>query len=434
MPAPDTIFALSSGRPPAAVAVLRISGPRAGEVATLLAGSPPFPRAASVRTLRDPASQDVLDRALTLFFPAPRSATGEDVLELHLHGGRAAVARGLRVLADLPGLRPAAPREFTRRAHANGKLDLAEVEGLADLVAAESEAQRRQALAQASGALSRRVVAWRSRIVRALAFAEAGLDFADEGDVADDVAAGIAGEVTPLLAELREVLADAARGERVRDGVVMALAGPPNAGKSTLLNHLAGRDAAIVSPVPGTTRDVVEVHLELAGQAVTLLDTAGLRETIDPVETEGVRRALARAEAADLVLWLSDTAELPPPALSGAVCLLSKADLDVSPAPVGWLAISVATGRGLPELVARLEAAAGRWAGGEPALVTRERQRLALAAAASALANALAPHAGREELQAEELRLAAHALDRLIGKVDVEDVLDSLFSTFCIGK
>lgn len=433
MPAADTIFALSSGRPPAAVAVVRISGPRAAAVAGALAGHCPPPRQASLRTLREPGSHEVLDRALVLFFPGPRSATGEDIVELHLHGGRAVLARMLRTLGDMPGLRPAEPGEFTRRAHANGKLDLAEVEGLADLVAAETEAQRRQALAQASGALSQRVSGWRGRIVRALAFAEAGLDFADEGDVAADVASRIEAEIAPLVIELSQVLADAARGERVRDGLVVALCGPPNAGKSTLLNRLAGREVAIVSPSPGTTRDVLEVHLELAGQAVTLLDTAGLRETSEPVEREGVRRALARAEAADLVLWLSDTSAEPPPTMSGALRLRSKADAS-GDAPPGWLAVSAATGRGLPELLAGIEAEAARIAGGEPALVTRARQRLALVAAAEALERALAPHAGREELQAEELRLAARALDRLIGKVDVEDVLDALFSTFCIGK
>lgn len=434
MSAATTIFALSSGRPPAAVAVVRLSGPQAGAVAATLAGACPPPRLATLRTLRDPASGDELDRALLLFFPGPASATGEDVLEVHLHGGRAVVARVLGVLARLPGLCPAEPGGFTRRAHANGKMDLSEVEGLADLVAAESEAQRRQALAQASGALSRQVAGWRGRIIRALAFAEAGLDFSDEGDVAADVAIRIAADVDPLLGELRRVLADAARGERVRDGLVVALAGPPNAGKSTLLNRLAGREAAIVSPLPGTTRDVVEVHLELAGQAVTLLDTAGLRPTDDPVEAEGVRRARARAEAADLVLWLSEEALSPPPGLEGALCLRTKSDTAKAPAPPGWLAISAATDAGMSDLIARLEAEAEQHIGGEPALVTRERQRRALETAIAALERALAAPAGREELQAEDLRLAARALDRLIGKVDVEDVLDALFRTFCIGK
>jgi len=429
----DTIFALSSGRPPSGVAVVRISGPDAGAALRALCGSLPAPRHASYVRLDDPADGTPLDRALVLFFPGPASATGEDVAELHLHGGRAVVAAVLRALGRLPRLRPAEAGEFTRRAHAGGKLDLAEVEGLADLIAAETEAQRRQALALASGALSRRVGGWRTGLIGILALLEAAIDFSDEGDVAEDVARDAVAGIVALQRELAEALQDAGRGERVRDGLVVAIAGPPNAGKSTLLNRLAGREAAIVSEIPGTARDVLEVHLELAGQAVTLLDTAGLRETADAVEAEGVRRARARAEAADLVLWLSDSAQAPPPALSAAVRVRTKLDRGME-VPPGWLGISAASGAGMDALLALLEAQAEALAGGAPALVSRERQRLALERAAEHLARAGGAFAGHEELRAEEVRLAVRALDQLIGRVDVEDVLDALFGTFCIGK
>lgn len=429
----DTIFALSSGRPPSGVAVVRISGPAAGDAVRALMGDLPPPRRARYGALRDPADGTVLDRGLALFFPGPASATGEDVAELHLHGGRAVVAAVLRALGDLPGLRPAEAGEFTRRAFASGKMDLAEVEGLADLIAAETEAQRRQALALASGALSRRIGGWRAALVQALALVEASIDFSDEGDVPDDLVAEARAVIGPLAAEVAAAVRDADRGERVRAGLTVAIAGPPNAGKSTLLNRLAGREAAIVSPLPGTTRDVLEVHLELAGQAVLLLDTAGLRETADAVEQEGVRRALARAEAADLVLWLADDGAAPPAALARAIRVRTKADLGGG-VPADWIGVSAHSGAGVSALLARLEQEAEGLAGGEPALVTRERQRLALAAASGHLARADRDFAGREELRAEELRLAARALDRVIGRVDVEDVLDALFGTFCIGK
>lgn len=429
----DTIFALSSGRLPSGVAVVRLSGPQACAAARALCGALPPPRTARYGAFAHPATGEVLDCGLLLVFPGPASATGEDVAELHLHGGRAVVAAVLDALAALPGLRPAEPGEFTRRAHANGKLDLAEVEGLADLVAAESEAQRRQALALASGALSRRVGEWREGLVAALALLEAGLDFSDEGDVADDVSRRAVALIAPLRRSLGDALADAARGERVRDGLVVAIAGAPNAGKSTLLNRLAGREAAIVSPVPGTTRDVLEVHLELAGQAVTLLDTAGLRETGDAVEAEGVRRARARAEAADLVLWLSEDGAPAPEVFPDAIAVFTKTDRGTR-APSGFIGISAATGAGMDDLLAALSGRAERLGGREPALVTRARQRLGLERAELHLSNALGVFGDHEELRAEEVRLAIRALDAVIGRVDVEDVLDALFGGFCIGK
>lgn len=424
----ETIFALSSGRIPAGLAVVRISGPAAKNASLALIGRVPTPRQATLSTLRDPAGAP-LDSALMLFFPGPASATGEDVLELHLHGGRAVVAAVLRTLGDLPGLRLAEPGEFTRRAHANGKMDLSEAEGLGDLIAAETEAQRRQALGLASGALSRRVEHWRSRLVRALMLVEAGVDFSDEGDVPDSLLAPAREEARSLAAELAAAIADGARGERVREGLTVAIAGPPNAGKSTLLNRLAGREAAIVSAIPGTTRDLVEVHLDLAGQAVTLIDTAGLRETEDEIEAEGVRRARARAGAADMVLWLSADGTPPPDDLSGALRVRSKCDLGGGGE---GLPISAATGDGIDALVQQIAARAEALVGGEPALVTRARQREALEGALAHLRRAEELKA--DELLAEDLRLAARALDRVIGRVDVEDVLDALFRSFCIGK
>lgn len=430
----DTIFALSSGRVPSGVAVLRISGPRAREAGLALAGLVPPPRVARYAALREPGSGDLLDKGLMLFFPGPRSATGEDTLELHLHGGPAVVAAVLRTLAGLPGFRPAAAGEFTRRAHANGKMDLAEVEGLADLIVAESEAQRRQALAQSSGALSRAVAGWRERLIRALALVEATIDFSDEGDVPDDLTGPARAEAAALCTELTAALADADRGERVRDGFIIAIAGPPNAGKSTLLNRLAGREAAIVSPVPGTTRDVLEVHLHLAGQAVTLVDTAGLRETDDLVEAEGVRRARARAEGSDLVLWLSDDGTAPPTDMPAPLRVRTKADVTGAEGEEDEIVISAQTGAGINTLIAEMERRLGEMGGGEPALVTRERQRHALSDALYELDAALAIQTHDEDLMAEHLRLAARALDQVVGRVDVEDVLESLFRTFCIGK
>ena len=302
----STIYALSSGRPPAAIAVVRISGSLAGPVLEKLIGRVPEPRKAALVRVRDPGNGETIDEALALWFPAPRSETGEDVAELQLHGGQAVIAGVLDALGRIDGCRMAEPGEFTRRAFENGQLDLTAVEGLADLIAAETPAQRKQAFRQLKGLIGDRAEAWRHRLIGALALVEARIDFADEADVPEDLIGPAVHAAQQLRSEIVEALAGGGRGERLREGLVVAIAGPPNAGKSTLLNRLARRDVAIVSPYPGTTRDVIEVHLDLDGYPVTLLDTAGIRDSAEPVEQEGVRRARERAADADLVLWVID--------------------------------------------------------------------------------------------------------------------------------
>jgi tRNA modification GTPase len=438
----DTIFALSSGRGLAAVAVVRISGPQARVALERLAGKIPEPRRAAHAIVRDPKSGDVIDDALALWFPGPRSETGDDMVEFQVHGGRAILAAVFQALEDIEGFRPAIAGEFTRRALLNGKLDLSAVEGLGDLIAAETEAQRRQALRQYRGALARKVEEWRERLVAILASLEASIDFVDEGDVPEDLLTPATRAAVELLEDVCVALKDAERGERLRDGFVVAIAGPPNAGKSTLLNRLARREAAIVTDIPGTTRDPIEVALDLHGVPVILVDTAGVRETSDPVESEGVRRALGRAESADLVLWLvdADAAEIPsPPSAREVIRVRSKADRVDSEtqrrlAQAGELVLSTQSGLGMDALIDLLTRRAEAL-GGPPALVTHARQRQALSEAADRIASAInIAGAGREEIVAEELRLALRAFGRVTGRVDVEDVLDLVFRNFCVGK
>ena len=438
----DTIFALSSGRLPAAIAVVRVSGPRAGVALESLIGKVPEPRRAAHAMVRDPATGELIDDALALWFPAPRSETGEDVAEIHLHGGRAILAAVFQAIGNIDGLRPAQAGEFTRRALVNGKLDLSSVEGLGDLIAADTEAQRRQALAQFRGALAAKVEVWRERLISVLATLEAAIDFVDDGDVPEDLLAPAMRIAGKLESEIRIALKDAQRGERLREGFVVALAGPPNAGKSTLLNRLAQREAAIVTDIPGTTRDPIEVALDLGGVPVALVDTAGVRETQDVIEAEGVRRALERAKSADLLLWLVDAnaraAPSPPPArrflLVRTKCDLVDSDTQRRAEEEGQLPVSAHSGQGMDQLIGYLTREA-EVLGGEPALVTHARQRHALTEAADRVASAMSVAApGREELVAEELRLAARALGRVTGRVDVEDVLDQVFRNFCIGK
>lgn len=441
----DTIFALSSGRPPAGIAVVRISGPQASAAIERLAGRLPKPRVATFATLHR-AAGTAIDDAVVLFFPGPNSATGEDVVELQVHGSRAVLAALFEEIGTVSGLRAAEAGEFTRRAFENGKLDLTEAEGLDDLIHADTEAQRRQALRQFKGLLGERAEDWRQRIIEISALVEAGIDFSDEGDVPDELIAPARAKIESLRTEIAAVLASASRGERLRDGLVVAIAGPPNAGKSTLLNRLARREAAIVSPHAGTTRDVIEVQLDLDGFPVLLLDTAGIRDTNDPVEEEGVRRARTRAAEADLVLWLTESvADLARPRTQagGPVWLVkTKIDLPGHQAtrdlPDGFAAhfeISATQGKGLAELEVALATFAGDYfSSGESALVTRVRQKALLDQAAAALDRAGRVRAGADEILAEELRHAAHALGRLLGRVDVEDILDKIFKDFCIGK
>ena len=454
MTAGDTIFALSSAAGAAGVAVIRLSGPDAGGALRALAGRVPPPRHAALAALADPGSGAPLDRALVLWFPAPASFTGEDVAEIHCHGGRAVVDGLLAALGRRPGLRPAEPGEFSRRAFVNGKLDLTAAEGLADLVAAETAAQARQALRQLEGALGALYEGWRERLVQALAFVEAALDFADEelpDDTAEDARAGAAAVAREIAAHL----ADGRRGERLRTGAEIAVVGPPNAGKSSLVNRLARRDAAIVSAAPGTTRDIVEVRLDLDGVPATVADTAGLRAAHDPVEREGVRRAERRARAADRVVAVFDATAWPDIDAetvtrfggSGGLVVLNKCDLlggaEAARLPDrvgGWPAIAASclTGEGIDRLVDALAADPGGENAGpggaapDAPPLTRARHRAALESCAAALARFAA--ATEPELAAEDLRDAVRALGRIVGRADVEDVLDAVFASFCIGK
>jgi tRNA modification GTPase len=405
-----------------------------------LCGPPPPPRQAALRKMKDPRSGEVLDRGLALWLPGPASFTGEDIAELHVHGGRAVVGRLIDALLSVKGLRLAEPGEFARRAFENGRIDLTEVEGLADLIAAETEAQARQAIAQAEGGARALYESWREELVKAQALAEAGLDFADEADVAADAAVQADASVANLLARISKHLADR-RGERLRDGFRVVIAGPPNAGKSSLLNALAERDVAIVSEEAGTTRDVIEVHLDLAGLPVIVTDTAGLREAEGAVEAEGVRRALARVENADLVLWMVDatapqvedkSAYIAPNAVH--IRVLNKVDLVKSVEIADGVALSAKTGEGVAELVGLLTKRAEEGLGvGEPAVITRARHRAELEAAAEALGR-FREERGGPEIKAEQLRIAARHLGRLTGRIDVEEVLGAIFSEFCIGK
>ena len=440
-----TIYAPATAGGRAAVGVIRISGPEAGPACRHLTGrAPPPARRASLRRLRAPGFTAAIDDALVLWFPGPASATGEDLLELQHHGGAAIVRDLLDVLAGLPGLRPAAAGEFTRRAFLAGRLDLAQAEAVADLVDASTRAQAAQALRQLDGEAGRRCARWRERLLDALARIEAEIDFgADELDVATEALGGLRPELIGLVGELRRAEAGTIAAARLRDGIVVAVVGPPNVGKSSLVNRLARRDVAIVTPVAGTTRDVLEAQLELGGVPVTLLDTAGLRQSDDLVERLGVERALRRAAGADLVVEVRACGEDPGPA---APCLqappslvvLNKVDLLTGRPPPDerTLPVSCATGEGVDALVRALaDAAAGLTSGeGDPAF-TRARHRAALGDARRALERVLGAPTGAElALIAEDLRAALHAIAAITGAVGTEEVLDRVFATFCIGK
>jgi len=446
----DTVFALATAPGRAAVAVVRLSGPGAGTAVEALAGALPPAREARLRTLRD-AAGETIDRALVLWFPGPESYTGEDSAELHLHGGPAVVDAVGEALAAR-GLRLAEPGEFTRRAFEHGRMDLSQAEAVADLVDAETDGQRRQALAQLDGALARRHETWRAEIVETLALLEAAVDFPDE-ELPEDLAARARPGLERLRGELDAALADAARGEKVRDGYRIAIVGAPNAGKSSLLNWLVGRDAAIVTPTPGTTRDVIEIPLLIEGFKVLVADTAGVREASDAIEAEGVRRARAWAESADLRLWVVDAsgasgdwreaAELAQP---HDILTLNKADLPAGAdarAALAWASergvrpveASAAEGAGLDALHALIAATVSHaLSGAEFPAATRRRHRERLTEAREHIDRAAQALDRGAELAAEDVRLAGRALGRIAGRIDPESVLDRIFSSFCIGK
>ena len=435
----QTIFALSSGRAPSAIGIVRVSGPKADTALETLCGFIPARRVATLVTLKQ-ADGTAIDEGVALWFPGPGSATGEDIAEFQIHGGRAVIAAVFEALARIPTLRPAEPGEFTRRAFENGKLDLTEAEGLDDLIHADTERQRRQALRQMKGLLGDKAERWRRDIIEASALIEAGIDFPDEGDVPHDLLAPAQKKIAALRSEIEKTLAASGQSERLRDGLIVAIAGPPNAGKSTLLNRLARRDVAIVSPYAGTTRDVIEVHLDLDGYPVTLLDTAGVRETSDPIEQEGVRRAQERARHADLVLWVSDAGDdkssAPEQGSDHAPVwrVVNKIDTRAGNGSAQF-AISAARGDGVNDLVAAIGSYAADYFGaGESALIGRARHRTLLRETSDALGRAERLAGQGDELVAEELRIAIHSLGRLTGRVDVEDVLDAIFRDFCIGK
>jgi tRNA modification GTPase len=444
----DTIFARASGAGRAGITVFRLSGPGAPSVAEALSGPLPEPRRAELRALRTSAG-DLLDRGLVIRFAAPASFTGEDVVEFHLHGSRAVEIALYDALSQL-GARPAEPGEFTRRALINGKLDLAEVEGLADLLEAETSEQRKQALAQFSGRLSRAAEGWRRRLIAILTPLEAGIDFPDEEDVPAAIALRAAPEIARLIEELKRYRRDGARAQTLREGVSAAIIGAPNAGKSSLLNRLAGSERAIVSSCPGTTRDIIEARLDLGGAPVSLFDTAGLRpEPADEVEAEGMRRARLKAEAADIRILIIDVSRETPAAGEGRglrdmlrpgdFLLFNKIDLVPPPPEAPWgmaaFAVSAKTGAGIEAFLAALTEKTAELAGrGESAILTRARHQRAVELAIAHLESAARVTGLSPELAAEDVRMAARALGEITGAVGAEDILDSIFASFCIGK
>lgn len=449
----DTIFALSTPPGRSGVAVIRASGKEVRQLLTQMAGKIPVPRVAELVVLRHPQSHTALDRALIIYFQAPNSFTGEEVVEFHTHGGRAVVASVLSALGAIPGLRPAEPGEFTRRAFDNGKMALTEIEGLADLIHADTEAQRRQALRQMEGELGRLYEGWRGQLLHNLAHLEAFLDFPDE-DIDPKTMGQLQDSVKQIQTEIKAHLADNRRGEKLREGLYAAIIGPPNAGKSSLLNQLARREAAIVTEQAGTTRDIIEIGLDLGGWPITLADTAGLRETEDRIEQEGVRRAKRAAEQADLkILVLDATAPQSwrDPAFARlaenhCMIVLNKADLtpdnaqksvaiakELFPAALTIIPVSSQNAYNILELLNFIERQAAHiLGGGETTAITRLRHRLALESASDAATRFVV--AALPELAAEELRAATHALGSITGRVDVEEVLDVVFGEFCIGK
>lgn len=428
-----TIFAPATARGKAGISVIRLSGPESHAAVAALCGRLPPPRRASVCKLVWQGIQ--IDEGIVLLFEAGHSFSGEEMAELHLHGSTAVISATVQALSAQPGLRLAEPGEFTRRALENGKLDLTQVEGLADLIDAETEAQRRQALRVLSGAVGKRANGWRAQLIRAAALLEATIDFADE-DVPVDVTPEVTEIIDALLHDLRVEADGAVMAERIRDGFEVAIVGAPNAGKSTLLNALAGREAAITSAIAGTTRDIIEVRMDLAGLPVTLLDTAGLRETQDEVESLGVLRAIARANAADLRVFLLEGGVLPAGLQPHDDDIIVSAKADLLAIGHEGIGVSGLSGQGLDALMREIGLRLEKRASGA-ATLTHQRHRVGAMAAVSALESALFEIRlgnGRVELAAENLRLATRSLDALVGRVDVENLLDEIFSSFCIGK
>ncbi|NLH79698.1 MAG: tRNA uridine-5-carboxymethylaminomethyl(34) synthesis GTPase MnmE [Phyllobacteriaceae bacterium] len=441
----STIYALSSGACPSGVAVMRVSGPGCRVVLETMVGAFPRPRLATLRSIRKRTGEEI-DRGVVLWFPGPGSFTGEDTIEFQVHGSRAVVRALAAALGSFDGVRPAEAGEFTRRAFLSGRIDLTEAEGLADLLAAETEAQRRQALAQSEGSLRRLYEGWRSDLIEARALIEADLDFADEEDVPGSVIDRAFEKLEALSAGIVAHLAEGRRGEVLRDGLQVVILGPPNAGKSSLLNALARRDVAIVTAEAGTTRDLVEVHLDLDGHPVTLVDTAGLRETAGEVEREGIRRALERGERADLILWMQAPDVPASSAPEGVDCPIWRVDgkgdsvgdrrsrEPVAASETRRFSISTHTGLGLDGLVAALSEEAGKRTGSGSAVVpTRDRHRVLLTRTVEDLSDAIR-HRNEPELAADRLRNACDDLGRITGRIDVEDLLDHIFGSFCIGK
>ena len=447
----DTIYALSSGAVPSGVAVIRISGSRTNKVLTDICGMLPEPRKARLAKLKDPVTDNILDEALVLYFAGPSSFTGEDVAELQCHGGRAVVTALLRVLSSFEDCRPAEPGEFTRRAFEHGRMDLTEVEGLADLIAAETESQRKQAVRQMGGALGGLYEDWRKRLIHMRAMIEADFDFADEEDIPGSVSDQVWSEALSLHSEIADHLKKSKSGERLRSGLQVVLMGAPNAGKSSLLNAIAGRDVAIVTEEAGTTRDVIEVHLDLGGYPVTLVDTAGLRETDGVVEREGIRRAEARGREADLILWAVEPGGVEPKDVNSGLpddlaedvpvwMVRTKSDLETHPkqdssGTIEEIPASTKNNDGMTRLFDALTRFADETISlSEAPLATRERHRHYLNDCLEGLSQAAAADHLPAELRAEDLRRAANALGRITGRIDVEDLLDVIFRDFCIGK
>ena len=432
----DTIFAVSSGAGMAGIAIIRVSGPKALEAAEKMTGKRPAARLASRRVFHHPVSGEVLDDGMVIVFPEPRSFTGEDVVEFHCHGGLAVERALIEALASIDGLRAAEPGEFSRRAFRNGRMDLMAAEGLGDLVRARSESQRRQALHHALGYASGETESWRGQLIGLLGRVEAAVDFVDEAHVAEEALRGVRGGIASLVGTMEAALVDAERGEAIRDGVKVVIAGPPNAGKSSLLNALARREAAIVSDIPGTTRDVIEVMLDIGGVPVILSDTAGLRDAgDDPLESVGMARARQEIRRGDLVVWVTAPDAWAPPVDSEAIWIGNKADLGEGKPEGAHYALSAKTGAGMADFLAVLEDRIRNLAGStEPAILIRQRHKQLAMRSISEMKSALRYPPDQIELVAERLRGAADALGRLTGRIDVEDVLDSIFREFCIGK